>query len=147
MRVHSIFLFNFSSPKFSVLTNNLIYLWNGNKLLTANFEHWGSFTLAKHWSLYSVMAFANISTSSKDASWTYWANAMMVLQQNTECTMITCRISMCVQQTQRNIHLLTNLKKLSKCEAANCPTSWQFNYLIWILWLILYLVFIWFLFN
>lgn len=76
-----------SSQKFSPgLTNKLVCLRNASNLLTVSFEHFGRVLSAKHLSLYSAMVFTNISTSSKDASWIYWANAMMVLQQSTQST-------------------------------------------------------------
>lgn len=87
MRGHrASFFFNISSQKILSLTNKLICLRNANNLLTANLEHLGSVMSPKHLSLYSVMAFTNTSTSSKEASWIYWANTMIVLQQSTQST-------------------------------------------------------------
>lgn len=127
----------------SVLTNKLVCLGNANNLLTANFEHSGSVMSAKHLSLYSVMAFTNISTSSKDASWIYWANAMMVLQQSTQST----------QWWPAEFRFMSNQKLIGtptcrltsgnyqSVKVITFTTSWQFNCLIWILWLTLYLFF------
>lgn len=83
---HTASLYIFKPKILSGLTNKLVCLRNANNLLTVNFEHSGRVLSAKHLSLYSAMVFTNISTSSKDASWIYWANAMMVLQQSTQST-------------------------------------------------------------
>lgn len=145
----SLFLIYISKSKtLSVLRNKLVCLRHANNLLTANFEHSGSVMSAKHLSLYSFMALTNISTSSKDASWIYWANAMMVLQQSTQSTQWWPAEFPFVfnQKTHRNTHLLTNLRKFSKYKSykfynfltiqlshLNFMINAVFTFLIWLI--------------